>query len=259
MSGDLLAGWPAGSSAAALVVREGGATVVAEAGDLDERRAWASVSKLAVALAMGVEHDAGLHDLAEDAGPPGATIAHLLSHSAGLGLEEGDRTSPVGARRVYSNYGVDLAVNAVVDGTDPARWLAERVLTPLGMSTSALKGRPSSGVVGSTRDLVTLAEAWLQPDTITQATRDRMIAPFLPGLAGVVPGFGRFDPCPWGLGPEVAGAKRHWMGGWPPESFGHFGQSGSLALMNASEGFAVVATAGEAFGSWAVQLWPAWT
>ena len=259
VSGDLLDGWPAGSCAVGLRLDAGAVEVLGEAGDLDERREWASVSKLAVALAFGVEEDWGLHRFTEGLGPRGATLANLLSHSAGLGLEEGDPTSPVGARRVYSNYGVDLAVAAVVGGASAADWLAQRVFTPLGMAATALEGRPASGVVGSARDLATLAVAWLRPDGVSRATRDRMVAPYIPGLAGVVPGFGRFDPCPWGLGPEVAGEKHHWMGDWPPESFGHFGQSGSLALMNAREGIGVVAVAGAPFGPWAVELWPRWS
>jgi CubicO group peptidase (beta-lactamase class C family) len=256
---DLADGWPVGSSVVVVVLRDGLVEVRGEAGDLDERRSWASVSKLAVALGFGVEHDWGLHDFTESVGPHGATIADLLSHSSGLGLEEGDRVSPLGTRRVYSNYGVDLAVSAVVGERDASSWLDQRVFRPLGMTTTRLEDRPSSGVMGSTKDLSTLAVAWLRPDGIAVPTRDRMIAPYRANLDGVVPGFGRFAPCPWALGPELAGDKHHWMGDWPPESFGHFGQSGALVLLNAREHLGVVATATEPFGPWAVDLWPRWT
>jgi CubicO group peptidase (beta-lactamase class C family) len=256
---DLVDGWPVGSSAMVFGLRDGIVEVRGEAGDLDERRAWASVSKLAVALAFGVEHDWGLHDFTESVGPHGATIADLLSHSSGLGLEKDDPVSPIATRRVYSNYGVDLAVGAVVGERDAAPWLGQRVFTPLGLTSARLEDRPASGVVGSTRDLATLAVAWLRPDGVAIPTRERMIAPYRPELDGVVPGFGRFTPCPWGLGPELAGQKHHWMGDWPPESFGHFGQSGALVLLNARENLGVVATATQPFGPWAVDLWPRWT
>ncbi len=242
-----------------LRLREGEVRRVAAVGDLGARRPWASVSKMAVALAVGVEVDWGLHDYAETVGPQGATLANLLSHSSGLGLEEGDRTVPIATRRVYSNYGVDRAVAAVVGEGSPAAWLDDRVFRPLGMSTTALEGRASADVAGSTEDLARLAVAWLRPDAIARATRERIIRPYLPDLAGIVPGFGRFSPCPWGLGPEVRGSKEHWMGDWPAESFGHFGQSGSLMLLNADEGVGVVATSTEPFGPWAVALWPRWT
>jgi hypothetical protein len=99
----------------------------------------------------------------------------------------------------------------------------------------------------------------LRPDGIAKETRDRFITPFIPTLDGIVPGFGRFSPCPWGLGPEVRGDKQHWMGDWPAESFGHFGQSGALMLLNVQENVGVVATSTENFGPWAVKLWPEWT
>jgi hypothetical protein len=44
-----------------------------------------------------------------------------------------------------------------------------------------------------------------------------------------------------------------------PSSFGHFGQSGSMLLVNADENIGVVATTTAPFGRWAVDLWPAWT
>jgi CubicO group peptidase (beta-lactamase class C family) len=238
---------------------DGVEAVVAQSGKLSPRRPWASVSKMAVAMAFGVEIDWDLHQFDESAGPRGATIANLLSHTGGLGLEEGDPVVPVGTKRVYSNYGVDVAVKAIVGDGDPATWLDARIFHPLGMSSTWLEGRPAADVVGSTDDLVTLGVAWLRPDVVAKTTRDRLITPYLAGLDGIVPGFGRFAPCPWGLGPEVRGEKRHWMGDWPPESFGHFGQSGAMMLLNADEQIGVVATSTEPFGPWAAALWPAWT
>lgn len=232
---------------------------VAQAGDLAAVRPWASVSKMAVAMAFGVEVDWNLHQFSQSVGPRGASIANLLSHSAGLGLERDDPVVDIATKRIYSNYGIDYAVDAVVGEHDPAEWLAGRVFRPLGMSTTNLQGRPSADVHGSTDDLLSLAVAWLRPDAIAKATRDRLRTPYLPELNGVVPGFGRFSPCPWGLGPEVRGEKQHWMGEWPRDSFGHFGQSGAMMLVNVDEQIGLVATSTEPFGPWAVNLWPRWT
>lgn len=259
MSNALDARWP--GSLAYVVLRLHGGLVerVAVSGDLDEVRAWASVSKMAVALAFGVESDWNLHEYSENVGPRGASIANLLSHSSGLGLEEGDPMVPVATKRVYSNYGFDYVVRAIVEKNPAANWLEDRVFRSLGMSSTVLVDRAASGVIGSTNDLAKMAVAWLRPDGLARETRDRIIKPYLPDLVGVVPGFGRFTPCPWGLGPEVRGEKKHWMGDWPPASFGHFGQSGALMLLNADEGVGVVATSTEPFGPWAVKLWPEWT
>jgi CubicO group peptidase (beta-lactamase class C family) len=251
--------WP--GSPAYVVLRMNGGTVqrVAEHGDLDAVRPWASVSKLAVAMAFGVEMDWDLHSYTEMVGPQGANYANLLSHSSGLGLEESDPVVPIGTKRIYSNYGVELAVSSLIGENPAAEWLNDRVFLPLGMTTTTLVDRPAAGVSGSTNDLATFALAWMRSDLVAPATRDRLIRPYLPDLAGIVPGFGRFTPCPWGMGPEVRGDKEHWMGDWPPRSFGHFGQSGSLLLVNADEALAVVATGTEPFGPWAVSLWPRWT
>lgn len=255
----LLEGWPAGASVVIIAPREAGSEPVAHAGDLLERRPWASVSKMAVSWAMGVEVDSGRHHFNERIGPDGATLANLLSHSSGLGLEEHGPVVPIETKRVYSNCAVDHAVAAVVGSRDPSSWLDERVFQVLAMRDSALEGRAAAGVVGSTNDLVRLASAWLDGDGLSRRTRDDLITPYLPDLDGIVPGFGRFSPCPWGLGPEVRGQKHHWMGDWPPDSFGHFGQSGALMLLNANEGIGLVATSSAPFGPWAVKLWPHWT
>lgn len=252
-------GWPGDPSYVVFRLNEGMVDVIDAAGPLDEVRRWASVSKMAVSLAFAVEVDWGLHQVSERLGPRGATLANLLSHSSGLGLEPDDPTVEVATKRIYSNYGIDLAVAAIVEDGDAASWLDDRLFTPLGMSSTRLDGRPSSGVIGSTTDMQILAEAWLRPDAVSRDTRNRFIVPYAPHLAGIVPGFGRFSPCPWGLGPEIRGDKSHWMGDWPPESFGHFGKSGSLMLLNVDEGIGVVATSTEDFGAWAVALWPEWT
>lgn len=232
---------------------------IVEFGDLQAVRPWASVSKAAVALAFAIEVEWELHTYEEVMGPRGATLANLLSHSGGLGLEESDPTCDVGTKRVYSNIGFDSAVAAIVGENPAANWLDNRIFTPYGMNSTTLTGRPSSGVEGSTEDLLRLAIGWMRPDAISKEMRNRVIRPYMPDLDGVVPGFGRFSPCPWGLGVEVRGEKNHWMGDWLPTSFGHFGQSGALLLLNVDEKIGVVATSTEPFGPWAQELWPTWT
>ena len=79
-----------------------------------------------------------------------------------------------------------------------------------------------------------------------------------PGLAGVLPGFGRFDPCDWGLGFELRDAKDpHWTGRRnSPATFGHFGQSGSFLWVDPAVGVACGALGDGAFGPWAARAWP---
>jgi CubicO group peptidase (beta-lactamase class C family) len=252
-------GWPGAPAVVLLSLKDGQVRRIAEAGDLDDVRAWASISKMVVSLAFGVESDWELHRYDMPLGPTGSTLANLLSHSSGLGLEEGDPIVGVGTQRIYSNYGFDLAVSSILEDNTAENWLQQRVFRPFGMSSTKLIDRPSSGVVGSTNDLAKLAVAWLRPDAIIKGTRDHVIKPYAPQLDGFVPGFGKFAPCPWGLGPEIQGDKHHWMGDWPSASFGHFGQSGALILLNADEQIGLVATSTEPFAGWATKLWPTWT
>ncbi|MGB8197678.1 MAG: serine hydrolase domain-containing protein [Acidimicrobiales bacterium] len=252
-------GWPGAPAVVLLSVKEGLVKRIAEAGDLDEVRPWASISKMAVALAFGVESDWELDSYNTPVGPPGSTLANLLSHSSGLGPEEDDPVVPVATQRIYSNYGIDLAVDSILGDNTADAWLHQRIFQPFGMNSTKLVDRPSFGVEGSTNDLARLAVAWLRPDGLARETRNRIIRPYAAQLNGFVPGFGKFSPCPWGLGPEIRGDKQHWMGDWPPASFGHFGKSGALMLLNADEGIGLVATSTEPFAGWATKLWPTWT
>jgi CubicO group peptidase (beta-lactamase class C family) len=79
-----------------------------------------------------------------------------------------------------------------------------------------------------------------------------------PGLAGVLPGFQRFDPCDWGLGVEIRGSKQpHWTGpANSPATFGHFGRSGSFLWVDPVAGRACVGLADRPFGPWAARAWP---
>ena len=86
--------------------------VEATHGDVGRTFAWASVTKLATAVAMLVAAEEGLVDLDEPAGPPGSTFRHLLAHASGLPFEPGAPIARPGARRIYSNYGFEVAADA---------------------------------------------------------------------------------------------------------------------------------------------------
>src|SRR5260370_42275895 len=72
---------------------------------------WASVTKLLVALAAldGVQR--GLLDLDEPAGPPGSTVRHLLAHASGLAFDSDMIQAKPGARRIYSNRGIEIVAD----------------------------------------------------------------------------------------------------------------------------------------------------
>ena len=81
----------------------------------------------------------------------------------------------------------------------------------------------------------------------------------LPGLDGVLPGYGRQRPNDFGLGVEIRGRKApHWTGsGNSPATFGHFGQSGSFIWVDPVAGRQAVFLGAEPFGRAHAAAWPA--
>src|SRR3954447_2967090 len=101
-------GWPCENVAVAVTGR-----VEATHGDVTRRYPWASVTKLATAVAMLVAAEEGLVDLDEPAGPEGSTFRHLLAHASGLPFDPGPPIARPGQRRIYSNHGFEVAAALV--------------------------------------------------------------------------------------------------------------------------------------------------
>jgi CubicO group peptidase (beta-lactamase class C family) len=255
--------WP-GVAAAGVLVRSHPSAppeLVATHGPVEDPFGWASVTKLLVSLASLVGVEEGTVDLADAAGPPGATVSHLLSHASGLPFEGTAPVAPPGRRRIYSNTGIELAAGylAAAAGMPAGEYLRAGVLEPLGMDRTVVDGSPAHGARGPLVDLLALAGELLAPSLVSAETLRKATSVTWPGLAGVVPGFGRYDPCDWGLGPEIRSHKSpHWTGtANSPATFGHFGQSGSFLWVDPAANVAVASLSGTAFGPWARQAWPA--
>jgi CubicO group peptidase (beta-lactamase class C family) len=231
-----------------------------EAGDVERRHAWASVTKLVTAMCVLRLIDAGVITLDESAGPPGSTVRHLLAHASGLGFDEGAALSKPERRRVYSNAGFDLLGTLVSDRTGMpfSHYATRAVFEPLGMHASSIEGTPSAGGAGPLIDLLRFARELLRPTLITPATLALATTVTFPGLDGVLPGYGRRTPNDWGLGFEIRDGKApHWTGPHNSAStFGHFGRSGSFLWIDPAVGLGCVALADTAFGPWASEAWP---
>jgi CubicO group peptidase (beta-lactamase class C family) len=238
--------------------------LVGETGECDRSFPWASVTKLVTSLAALVAVEEGTVALDDPAGPPGSTLRHLLAHASGLGPEAGPPVAPPGTARIYSNVGYEVVADIVESraGMPFAEYLSTGVLDPLGMSSTLLdppsaKGA-AAGLAGPLVDLLVLACELLSPTLVSAETHREAVAVQFGGLDGVLPGFGRYEPCDWGLGPEIRGGKRpHWTGTMnAPSTFGHFGRSGSFLWVDPVAGVACAGLAARPFGPWAARSWP---
>jgi CubicO group peptidase (beta-lactamase class C family) len=243
--------------AAAVVLRPEG--VVARHGVEDHVFRWASVTKLATALATLVAVEEGVVDLDEPAGPEGSTVRHLLAHASGLPFDAGPPIAPVGRRRIYSNQGFEaLAAHVAARAEMPfERYLAEAVFQPLRM-TAQLRGSAAADVHGTLADAAALARELLAPTLVAGETLAEATAVVFPGLAGVLPDYGRFDPMDWGLGFELKDAKEgHWSGTLTsPRTFGHFGGSGTFLWVDPDRDLSLVVLTDREFGEWSKTAWP---
>ena len=230
--------------------------VEATHGDVERRFPWASVTKLATTVAMLVAAEEGLIDLDEAAGPPGSTFRHLLAHASGLPFERGAPIARPGTRRIYSNYGFEVAAAHV---EERAEMPFAKYFGAVWQDTGAvLDGSAGSGVEGTIGDLVELARELQRPRRVAAETLDEARTVQFPGLAGVLPGFGRQEPNDWGLGLELRDAKSpHWTGTRnAPGTYGHFGRSGTFLWVDPDAGVALACLTDRAFGDWATELWP---
>jgi len=250
-------GWPCEHVAVAVA-----GAVEATHGDLELRFPWASVTKLATAVAMLVAAEEGIVDLDEPAGPEGATFRHLLAHASGLPFEEGAPIAKPGTRRIYSNYGFEVAAALVEERAEMpfADYFVQAVVQPLGL-VGRLRGSPAHGYRGPLGDLLALGHELLAPTLVAPETLAEATTVQFPGLTGVLPGLGRMEPNDWGLAFELRDSKSpHWTGSRNSErTFGHFGASGTFLWVDPAAGLACGVLTDRPFGDWAKEAWPAFS
>src|SRR5438309_1351105 len=153
-------GWPCEHVAVGVV-----GAAEAEHGETERVFAWASVTKLATAVAVLVACEEGIVDLDEPAGPPGSTLRHLLAHASGLPLDGETPIAAPGTRRIYSNTGFEVA----------AAFIGERAEMPFAdyfaeVWSFPLAGSPAHGAEGTLREVLAVARELLAPTRIAAET-----------------------------------------------------------------------------------------
>jgi CubicO group peptidase (beta-lactamase class C family) len=249
-------GWPVPFAAAGVVTKDGRRETH---GDASRVLRLASVSKPVAALAVLVAAEEGVVDLDEPAGPPGSTVRHLLAHASGLPFEGTTPIAEPGRRRIYSNEGFRVLGSHVAARAEMAfsDYVRAAVCEPLSIALDPM-GDPGSGMHASLSDVLAVGRELLLPTVVAEETRAELTSVQFPGLTGVLPDWGRFDPLDWGLGVEIKGSKApHWSGTrTSPRTFGHFGGSGTFLWVDPDAGVACAALANREFGDWAKAAWP---
>ena len=255
--------WPVDNVTAAVVLADGS---IESIGDQGSRFRIASLAKTVTTWACLVATEEGIVTLDQPIGQPGCTLRHLLSHAGGYGFNGTEPIAKPERTRIYSNSGIEIAAAAVADAATMnfADYLTEAVLHPLGMLATELSGSPAHRMWSTAFDMTRFILEVRQPQLISATTAAMAATVHFPDLGGIVPGVGRFTPCPWGLGFEIRGDKQpHWTGTMnSPRTFGHFGGAGTFMWVDPAVGVACLALTDRPFDEWtdqALRVWPAFS
>lgn len=250
--------WPAAPWSCAVVHGIEHETVTR--GDTSRVQRIASVSKPIAAWAVLVAVEEGTVALDDPVGQSGCTLAHLLSHAGGYPFEGAQPVGKPGVKRIYSNSGYDMIASHIEasSGMPFDEYLTDAVLSPLGMGSTSLQGSCAKDIWSSVDDLVAFIGELRSPRLVARETWLAAVTPQFPQLAGIVPGIGPADPCPWGLGPEIRGHKSpHWTGARnSAATFGHFGGIGTFLWVDPVADAACVMLSETEFDEWGLARWP---
>lgn len=217
----------------------------------------ASVTKLLSAWTVLIAQSEGICEWDTPIASNGATVEQLLSHSGGIN-DHGAWREP-GQRRIYSSVGYEILADYISAEADMpfSQYMGEALLEPLGMGDTVLYGSAGWAMRSTTADLYTFMKEIMHPQLIDTSIRDKAMRISGSDLNGVVPGYGMYKPCDWGLGFELKGLKSgHWMGDSVPLSTcGHFGQAGTFFWLDREEKRGAICLTNRNFGEWAKPLW----
>jgi CubicO group peptidase (beta-lactamase class C family) len=144
-------------------------------------------------------------------------------------------------------------------GIDFTTYATEAVLEPLGLRATEPVGSPAAGWRSTAPEVAVLMDQVRAPTVVHHSTMAAATTVAFPGRAGVLPGWGRHDPCDWGLGFEIRDDKvPHWTGRRAsPATVGHFGGAGTFAWHDPAVAVTCVGLGDRPFDDWARTTWPA--
>ncbi len=262
----LVEAWPVDNVAAAVVVD---GETIASNGPADRPFRLASISKTITSWAALIAVEEGIIGLDTVVAPDvnAATLRHLLAHAGGYAFDGSDPIVAIERKRIYSNTGIEVAAQAVAEAASMPfeEYLTLGILEPLGMTSTELRGSPAHAMWSNVDDVTAFMAEVMGPTLVSAEMASAAVRPHFPWLGGIVPGVGRFDTCPWGMGFEVRGDKSpHWTGTRnSAATFGHFGGAGTLMWIDPEavpgRTVGIVALTDRPFDEWAgvaLRVWP---
>ena len=207
---------------------------------------------------MLVAAEEGIVDLDEAAGPPGATLRHLLAHASGLPFEAGAPIAQPGTRRIYSNYGFEVAAALVAERAEMpfADYFAVGVGGNRRRAATARRARASKD---RSTDLLALARELPGADAHRAPRRSpRRARCSSPGSSACCPASAvRSRTTGASASSSATGSRRTGPDrGTRRLTFGHFGRSGTFLWVDPEAGIALACLTDLDFGDWAVDAWP---
>jgi CubicO group peptidase (beta-lactamase class C family) len=163
-----------------------------------------------------------------------------------------------GHRRIYSNAAFTVLADQLADRAEMsfADYVRAAVCEPLEIGLDP-SGDPGSGMHASLEDVLAIGRELLVPRLVADETRDEMVGVQFPGLSGVLPDHGRFDPLDWGLGVQLNTRPPSWMGHrTSPRAYGHFGGTGTFLWVDPEVRVVCAALTTREFDEWAKEAWP---
>jgi CubicO group peptidase (beta-lactamase class C family) len=230
-------------------------------GDTTHRFRLMSLSKLMLAWATLIAVEDSSISLDDAVGQEGCTVRHLLSHAGGYGFDQTVPNIGPGRRRIYcrrTSYELVAEYVAVKVDMDFGAYLNEAVFEPLGMSSTESRGSPAARIFSTISDLALFAAELRTPKLLARSTYIEATSPQFPHLKGRSPSVGSFDPCHWGLGPEILGVKSpHWMATRNSAvTFGHLGGTKHFIWIDPVANVACFALTEQNLGPEQLKMWP---
>lgn len=254
--------------AAVGIIDPGGAVHEFGEGAANNRRFdFASVTKLLTTHVIADGISAGFAQLDDPIYDPYftkgfVTLIDLLSHASGTRLDGQECVAPR-TKRIYTNEAFEIAekffINSLGTGFEKSTigTLFEEGLGPQLNSSISFKGSCASSAKGTFNDVMLILHEIRSPQFLDHDMHAKLINPYHPELAGIIPGFGHMENNLWGTGYQLRGENSHWMGSHSsPTTYGHFGQSAAFVMHDPVNNISIATVSNQDFGPWAKDAWP---